>query len=63
MLGPPSFAEYYQIAAVPLVPAAETALRFICLKSSLKRQEIRKFRDALLAVCLNRSGTGAPIGR
>ena len=27
MLGPPSFAEYYQIAAVPLVPAAETALR------------------------------------
>ena len=63
MLGPPSFAEYYQIAAVPLVPAAETALRFICLKSSLKRQEIRKFRDALLAVCLNRSGTGAPVGR
>lgn len=63
MLGPPSFAEYYQIAAVPLVPAAETALRFICLKNSLKRQEIRKFRDALLAVCLNRNLLTAPGGR
>lgn len=55
MLGPPSFAEYYQMTAVPLVPAAETALRFICLKSSLKRQEICKFRDALLAVCQNKN--------
>ena len=54
MLGPLSFAEHYQIAAVPLTPVMETSLRFICLKSSLKRQEIRKFRDALLAVCSNR---------
>lgn len=53
MLGPPSFAEYYQMTAVPLTPAAETSLRFICLKSSLKRQEICKFRDAMVTVCKN----------
>lgn len=52
MLGPPSFAEYYHMKAVPLAPAAETSLRFICLKNSLKWQEIYKFRDAMLAVCL-----------
>lgn len=49
-VGPESFGEYYHVAAVPLAPEMQISLQFICLKSSLKRQETRQFRDYLLAV-------------
>ncbi len=51
VLGPQSFAEYYRVAAVPLVPAEEASLRFICLRSSLKRREVHQFLEHLLSVC------------
>ena len=51
VLGPESFARYFNVAAVPLVPEKEVSLRFICLKSLLQRREIRQFRDELLRVC------------
>ena len=50
-LGPQSFSEYFQVAAVPLDPETWVSLRFLCLNSSLKKNEIRRFRDYLLEVC------------
>lgn len=51
VLGPRSFARYYNVAAVPLEPETEASLQFVCLKSLLQRREIRQFRDHLIAVC------------
>ena len=53
-LGPKSFAEFYQVAAVELTPPLDVTLKFICLKSSLKRNEILLFRDYLLETCRER---------
>lgn len=59
-MGPASFADYFHVAAVPLVPETWVSLQFICLKSSLKRPEARQFRDYLLAICKQRETlTGA----
>ncbi len=54
-LGPASFADYFQVAAVPLEPEQWVWLRFLCLKSSLKRPEIRQLRDYLLELCRDRA--------
>lgn len=53
-LGPKSFADFYQVAAVELTPPADITLKFICLKGSLKRSEILLFRDYLLETCRER---------
>lgn len=50
-MGPASFAEYYNVAAVPLEPETWVSLQFICLNSALKKGEIRRFRDYLLEIC------------
>lgn len=51
VFGPESFADYYHVAAVPLVPEEMVSLSFICLKSSLGRKEIQILRDDILAKC------------
>ena len=51
VLGPESFARYFNVAAVPLSPETEASLQFVCLKSLLQRREIRQFRDYLIGVC------------
>ena len=51
VLGPESFARYYNVAAVPLDPETEASLRFVCLKNLLQRREIRQLRDYLVRVC------------
>ena len=43
-IGPQSFAEYYGVTAVPLVPARQDSLYFACLKSKKKEPEIREFQ-------------------
>ena len=63
VLGPASFARYYNVAAVPLEPRTEASLQFVCLKSLLQRREIRLFRDYLIETCrahklLAEEGTG-----
>ncbi len=50
-LGPASFSEHYNVAAVPLEPETWVSLQFICLNSALKNAEIRHFRDYLLDFC------------
>ena len=50
-LGPQSFADFYQLAAVELSPKVEITLKFICLQSSLDRREVQLFRDYLLETC------------
>ena len=46
-IGPQSFAEYYGVTAVPLVPARQDSLYFACLKSKKKEPEIRDFQRYL----------------
>lgn len=53
-LGPKSFADYYQVAAVPLFPETTVSLDFICLQNSIHRKDIRQFRDYLLLICHQR---------
>ena len=53
-LGPKSFADFYQVAAVELTPPSDITLKFICLKNSLKRNEILLFRDYLQKTCRER---------
>ena len=60
-MGPESFADYFHVAAVPLVPETWVSLQFICLKSSLKHPEARQFRDYLLAICKQRETLGRAI--
>lgn len=55
VLGPRSFAGYFGVAAVPLLPETWVSLRFICLKSNLRRPEITGFRDYLLDICRRRT--------
>ncbi len=51
VLGPESFARYYNVAAVPLEPETEASLQFVCLRALLQRREIRQFRDYLVQTC------------
>lgn len=53
-LGPKSFAEFYQVAAVEITPPLDITLKFICLKENLKRNEILLFRDYLQQTCRER---------
>ena len=61
-LGPESFGEYFQVAAVPLEPETWVSLQFICLKSSLRRPEIRQLRDYLHKICQVRQAQMETIG-
>lgn len=54
VLGPQSFADYYHVAAVALLPEIEISLQFICLKSYIQRKEIRQLRDHLRMICRER---------
>jgi len=49
--GPESFAEHFQVAAIPLEPETWVSLQFICLQTNLKRPEIKRFRDYLMELC------------
>lgn len=51
VLGPRSFASYYQVAAVPLLPKSEAALHFICLQKAAHLRVIREFHSFLLTLC------------
>ncbi len=53
-LGPQSFADYFQVTAVPLEPETWDSLQFICPKASLKHPQTRRFRDYLLEICRKR---------
>ena len=59
-LGPKSFADYFDVAAVPLDPETWVSLEFICMKNSLKRPEICRFRDYLLNICKERAAAPTP---
>lgn len=50
-LGPESFAEYFRLAAVPLVPERRASLQFICPRALLQRREIRELRECLTELC------------
>ena len=60
VLGPESFARYYNVAAVPLEPETEASLRFVCLKTLLQRREIRQLRDHLLQACRDHKLLSSP---
>ena len=52
--GPASFADYFQVSAIPMEPETWVSLQFICLQSNLKRPEIKRFRDYLAELCKSR---------
>ena len=60
VLGPESFARYYNVAAVPLEPKTEASLHFVCLKPLLQRKEIRQLRDHLLQACRDHKLLSSP---
>lgn len=54
IIGPASFADYYGVAAVPLVPRSITSLDFICLEKNRQRAEIASLRRYLHELCAAR---------
>lgn len=57
ILGPESFASYFGVAAVPLVPKQTVCLSFICLRQNADRPEIRLLCRHLQEVCRKRLET------
>lgn len=51
IVGPRSFAVYHGVCAVPLTPAAEESLSFICLRENRTRPEIKAFCRYLQEIC------------
>lgn len=56
IIGPESFADYYGVAAVPLVPETTVSLDFLCLQKNASRAEIAALRKHLMKVCRERKG-------
>ena len=54
--GPQSFAAYYSVAAVPLLPETDVYLEFICLKKNEKQRDIARFRAFMQDVCRKKLG-------
>lgn len=54
VIGPESFAEYYNVAAVPLEPELWIGLKFICLHKNEGRPEIAALRRYLEKICRER---------
>ena len=50
-LGPRSFAEHYGVHAVPVEPATDVSLNFICLKDRSAAPEITLFKNHLIKAC------------
>ncbi len=51
ILGPRSFADYYNVAAVPLDPPEDVYLEFICLGKNAMRPDILMFRRFMEELC------------
>jgi DNA-binding transcriptional LysR family regulator len=54
ILGPESFASYFGVAAVPLIPRQTVCLDFICLRQNADRPEIRLLCRHLQEICRQR---------
>lgn len=54
ILGPESFASYFGVAAVPLLPKQMVCLDFICLRQNADRPEIRLLCRHLQEICRQR---------
>ncbi|MCI8455151.1 MAG: LysR family transcriptional regulator [Lachnospiraceae bacterium] len=50
-MGPLSFADYYGVRAIPLIPATYLSLNFICLRERKDSFELSLFRDFLVQLC------------
>lgn len=61
-LGPRSFAAYFGIKAVPLVPESYLSLHFVCLRERMEDRELRLLKQHLLGICRQRSGEPRPAG-
>lgn len=62
-LGPRSCAEYYHVAAVPLLPIQEDCLKFVCMKKQMEREEIMLLLDFLRSVCRDRGILAGETGQ
>ena len=57
IIGPQSFAAYFDVAAVPLAPHVTASLDFICLRKNAELPEIATLRRYLQKLCAGRCGT------
>ena len=51
---PKSFATYFGIKAIPLVPESYLSLHFVCLRERMEDQELRLLKNHLLGICRDR---------
>lgn len=56
-VGPPSFASYFGIKAIPLVPESYLSMSFVCLRERMEDQELRLLKDYLLGICRRLQGS------
>nr|WP_325222895.1 LysR family transcriptional regulator substrate-binding protein [uncultured Oscillibacter sp.] len=50
-LGPLSFAKYFGIKAIPIVPESYLSMSFVCLRERMREPEFRLLKDYLLRIC------------
>lgn len=50
-LGPLSFAKYFGIEAVPIVPESYLSMSFVCLQERMRGPEFRLLKNYLLRIC------------
>lgn len=53
-LGPRSFATYFGIRAIPLVPESYLSLHFVCLRGRMEDPEFHLLKNQLLGICRGR---------
>lgn len=53
-LGPRSFATYFGVRAVPLVPESFVSLHFVCLRERMEERELSLLKSYLLDICRRR---------
>lgn len=56
IIGPWSFANYYDLCAVPIEPRRETALYFLCPRKNADDLRVRRLRNFLLECCKTEKG-------
>ena len=50
-LGPSSFADYFGIRAIPLIPESYLSMNFICLRERMKDPDLQMLKDHLSGIC------------
>lgn len=50
-LGPSSFATYFGVRAIPLIPESYLSMNFICLRERMKDRDLQMLKNYLIGIC------------